>query len=525
MEKRLALAIALSLIFFLGWSSIMSKFYPVENKKVAKEEPTISATVPVPSTNIPGQAFLEKEEAKESLINFSQEKFDIVFDEPTASIKSAVFKEYSNHAFVLEKGFLLNEPGLFFKKASQGADFIEFKHSGPDKEIAKRFIFSNTSYGIELQISVRNLTDFSQQISTSLSLGILDFGGDQAEARLKDITVSTRDGVFYPNPRKSAKFENLIFLGIRDRYFCAIIQPDDNKHVTALDKLDSQRVKVSIEPEYNTFSANEVRNFTFRIYLGPQELDIINGFSRPWSQVVYFGKLDFIAKFLLSAMKFFENIFNNWGIAIIALSLLISIVLYPLTFMQMRTMKEMQQKTSALQPQIDALKEKYKENPKKLNEETQQLFHKHGVYNVRGCFGCLIPLLLQMPIFITFFQIFNRSILLKGAAFLWIKDLSGPDQLVTFPFTFPIPLLMIKISGFNLLPLLAAIAMFVQQKATSVAGAGSSQQQQKFMMYFTPVLFGLFFYNFSSGWLLYFLTSTSFSLVVNLIVKKPGHEK
>jgi YidC/Oxa1 family membrane protein insertase len=156
-----------------------------------------------------------------------------------------------------------------------------------------------------------------------------------------------------------------------------------------------------------------------------------------------------------------------------------------------------------IQPHLQKLKELHKDNPQKLNKETMELYKK---YNINPLGGCL-PLLLQFPIFIALYQGLIRSIDLKGAGFLWVKDLSAPDALFTLPFNIPF-----IGNEFNLLPVLMIGAMFFQQKISqgNMAGGVSSeqQQQQKMMMLFMPLIFGVFFYKMPSGLVLYWLTNT-----------------
>jgi YidC/Oxa1 family membrane protein insertase len=161
------------------------------------------------------------------------------------------------------------------------------------------------------------------------------------------------------------------------------------------------------------------------------------------------------------------------------------------------------QQMKKIQPHLQKLKEMHKDNPQKLNKETMELYKK---YNVNPLGGCL-PLLLQMPIFIALYQGLIHSIRLKGAHFLWIKDLASPDAIVKM--SSPLPLIGKNI---NLLPLLMIGAMFFQQKTSQINTgteiSAQQQQQQKTMMLLMPLLFGVFFYKMPSGLVLYWLTNT-----------------
>ena len=131
-----------------------------------------------------------------------------------------------------------------------------------------------------------------------------------------------------------------------------------------------------------------------------------------------------------------------------------------------------------------------------------ELYRKHKVNPLGGC----LPIILQMPIFIALWQAFQRSILLKDSTFLWIKDLSSPDRLLTLPATWPV-------REFNILPIITALLMVLQQKMYTPAASSSSAQQQKLMSILMPLIFGFAFYNMPSGWVLYFLVNSILMLI------------
>jgi len=154
-----------------------------------------------------------------------------------------------------------------------------------------------------------------------------------------------------------------------------------------------------------------------------------------------------------------------------------------------------------LQPHIQKLRDQHKDNPQKLQKETMELYKQYGVNPLGGC----LPLLLQMPIFIALYQALIRSVELKGAHFLWIRDLAKPDA-VHIPFTLPF-----LGDHINILPILMLLMMVVQQKLSQGATAAVTQEQasqQKMMMIVMPVFFGFLFYNMPSGLVLYWLTNT-----------------
>jgi YidC/Oxa1 family membrane protein insertase len=189
---------------------------------------------------------------------------------------------------------------------------------------------------------------------------------------------------------------------------------------------------------------------------------------------------------------------HNWGLAIIVLSLIIYIILFPLSLKQMRSMKEMQ----ALQPTIEELRKTYKDNPQKLNKEIMELYREHKVNPLGGC----LPLILQIPIFFALYQALIRSIFLKGASFLWIKDLSEPDKLFKINLTG-------KTLDINILPILMALEMFIQQKISTTATGTGTSEQQRLMLILFPIMFGFIFYSMPSGLVLYWFINSTLMLI------------
>jgi len=327
----------------------------------------------------------------------------------------------------------------------------------------------------------------------------LDYSAANKQAQFQDVAVSGKEKVSHFNPRKNQEFPAVKFAGLRDRYFCLIAAPAFANCSAVSKILAGQSGEISLLPEAIQLAPGQSWQGKFDIYLGPQDLRIISSIRPEWAAMVNFGAFDFIAQLLLQLLEFLNRIFHNLGIAIILLSILVYLILYPLTLKQMRSMKEMQ----VLQPQIEELRRAYKDNPQKLNKEIMELYKKHKVNPFGGC----LPLFLQMPIFFALYQALSRSIALKGAAFLWIKDLSEPDRLFLLPNS--LPLLGNEI---NILPIVMAIGMFVQQKFSMVATSGSSAEQQKMMLVIMPAMFGFIFYHMPSGLVLYWLINSLLTL-------------
>jgi len=505
MEKRLILAIALSLLVLLSWSALAPKTYHIENKEVIKEAPAVTSS---PQIFRPEKT-LSSEIPPTSLLKWSNDKYEIAFIEPYAAIKEVEFKTFFSSKLNLEQGFYIADPSLIFTKESLSSQELTFVCNSTDKKIVKHFYYDNSNYSIELEIKIQNLSNAVLKLDVPLVLGVLNFSGDQNEVRFQDVTVATEEKVIHLNARKESVFNAIKFLGLRNRYFCAIIEPLEKNIYTAFIKTDTPRQTIiGLKSKAFILSPGQQIEQKFRIYLGPQDLKVITSIKPDWSVVMHYGTFGFISQLLLQLLEILHRLVRNWGFAIVILSIMIYFLLYPLTLKQMRAMKEMQ----SLQPRIEELRKIYKDNPQKLNKEIMELYRVHKVNPLGGC----LPLVLQIPIFFALYQALMRSVALKGARFLWIKDLSRPDSLFILPVS--LPMLGNEI---NLLPILMSIGMFVQQKLSMKTTSSASSEQQKLMLIIFPLMFGFIFYRMPSGLVLYWLVNSLLMLTYQFQISRP----
>lgn len=499
MEKRLILAVVLSSLVLLLWSFLA----PKPPAPIYKQAPVSLSPL---QNKVSSEA---KETPPPSLISHKTDKFEVVFDENQASIKETIFKDYQSYKFTLHSGLKMDNKELNFKKHQESPDRIAFVHFDKDKQIIKQFIFSNSDYSIWLEINVHNLSNAALKINLPLILGVLDFNADPNQGRYQDFTVVTLDKVIHPGPHKDNIFNQLKFIGLRDRYFCAILEPGLGNWTGFTKKVNAKRSEIGLQSEEFLVAPGQEVQKKFHIYLGPQQLKFITSIKPDWGAMVHYGTFDFISQILLQLLDIFYRLVHSWGWAIIILSLAIYFILYPLSLKQMRSMKEMQ----SLQPRIEELRGIYKDNPQKLNKEILELYREHKVNPLGGC----LPLLLQMPIFFALYQALMRSIVLKGAGFLWIKDLSEPDRLFILPVSLPV-----LGNEINLLPLMMLIGMFFQQKISmSVSAGGQSSEQQKLMLVIFPLMFGLIFYHMPAGLVLYWFVNSMLMLAYQVKTLRP----
>ena len=227
----------------------------------------------------------------------------------------------------------------------------------------------------------------------------------------------------------------------------------------------------------------------YSIYIGPKDFYALKKLGDEQQQVMNFGMFHWVSEFLLWAMNSIQRYVGSFAAAIIILTILIKSALWPLQNKATTSMKRMQ----LLSPKMTELKEKYKDDPTKMNEELMKLYKQYGVNPVGGC----LPMLVQIPIFFGFYSMLGSAIELRNSHFLWIHDLSQPDTITHF-MGFPI----------NLLPIIMAGTMLWQMAISPKSGDAVQQR----MMYFMPVIFLTFAYNYASGLALYWTTQNIFSI-------------
>ncbi len=239
------------------------------------------------------------------------------------------------------------------------------------------------------------------------------------------------------------------------------------------------------------------------VFAGPKEYNTLAKLSLNQDLAMQFGWgiFGWFSRALLLGMNAIHRMGLAYGLCIIAITVVIKLLFWPLTQASTRSMKRMQ----ALQPQMKEIQTKYKEDPKKMNQKLMEFMKEHKVSPLGGC----LPMLLQIPVFIGFYQMLRSAIELRGAGFLWACDLSQPDTVAVL-FGFPI----------NPLPLIMGVTQFWQARLTP-ASPGVDPVQQKMMQYM-PLLFIFILYNFSAGLALYWTVQNLLSILQNKLIRNLG---
>ena len=304
------------------------------------------------------------------------------------------------------------------------------------------------------------------------------------------------------------------FAGVENQFFATIVTPKEpypatyrvveksiptNEARGGDEELNSFHTYLSLRDE--AIPAGQSRTFVYDIFMGPKNNSLIRSLEGEKDGVMDYGFFGLISRILNGTLNFFAGLFGKagwaWGWAIVLTTLCIRTLMWPLHAKSTRTMKRM----SKLQPKIAALKEKYPDNPNKMNQEMMKLYREYGVNPMGGC----LPMLFQIPVFFGFYNMLQYAVELRNQPFMWVDDLSQPDTITTLA---GIPI--------NILPILMAVTMVIQMAITPKTG--DKMQQRIFML--MPLVFFFFCYNFASALALYWTTQNIFSIGQTWLMQK-----
>ena len=307
--------------------------------------------------------------------------------------------------------------------------------------------------------------------------------------------------------------DSILWAGVASQYFTTILAPatDTGRQVWARriflpSSLNSQQGPSSIQGALGmpgfTLKPGESKAVDFLIYAGPKELGRLSRLPNNQVAVMNFGWWTPICNLLLTAMNTIHAWVGSYALAIILLTIVIRLLIWPLQNASMKSMRKM----SKLSPIMNELREKYKDDPQRMNQEMMKLYKEYGVNPVGGC----LPMFVQIPIFISFYTMLGSAIELRNSSFLWVRDLSQPDTVAQI-FGFPI----------NILPIVMAGAQIWQMQITPKTGDPAQQR----MLYIMPVIFLIFCYNYASGLALYWTVSTLFTVAQTYLTRNQTEPK
>jgi YidC/Oxa1 family membrane protein insertase len=349
-------------------------------------------------------------------------------------------------------------------------------------QISKHYQRSSDSHLLDMVVRFENR---SSRTIRDLWVGMADVpDGDEDADRFANVTrpfayveedIERVDDLSDLDEEAFERFPGKVdWFGLGNKYFMSVLLPQDEmKGEWVVDRLSDERVGSFLrltEP----LEAGDSREFRFQGYMGPKDIDITAPVGQNLEASVEFGIFGMFAKILLIMMKFFYGLVGNWGVAIILLTMSIKAVFFPLMQKQFVSSKRMQ----AIQPELKALKEKYKDDQQLQTKMTMELFKENQVNPMSGC----LPMVIQMPVWFALYNVMLQSVEIYGSQFLYLKDLTGVDPT-------------------GVLPLLVTVLMVLQQKLMPM---GSMDPMQQKMMRLMPIGFGIFMFTFPAGLVLYF---------------------
>jgi YidC/Oxa1 family membrane protein insertase len=383
-------------------------------------------------------------------------------------------------------------------RTDRGARILEYRYSDGRHTATKTFRFDPAQpYLFDYSISIQPPTPF--RVAIGPGIGNIRPEDVDSAAVITGHGVVQTDGKFEVIPREKGDnfqvFESIDYIGIEDNYFLAIERPTTRTQgVLDREQVTDPATKKKRPDFYAGVNAASNGTAAGNAFFGPKETTVLDAYGL--EAALQFGWFGMIARFFLIALVWINQYTQNYGFAIIVLTILIKIVLYPLQHKSNVSMKKMQR----VAPKIEAIKSKYKkaktdtEQRNKMNMEMMQLYQKEGINPMAGC----LPLLLQLPILWGFYNLLSRAIELRGAEWmLWIKDLSEKDP------TYVLPILM-------------TATMFLQTYLTPATG----DPAQRKMFLIMPLVFGFLFKDFPSGLVLYWLVQNILTILQMLIMNK-----
>jgi YidC/Oxa1 family membrane protein insertase len=532
-----------------------------------------NATAPAISAPNPGsQATTLTPTTAETELTWANEDIEYLFTSQGGGIKTVTLKQFDEtttcddeeagtetEKVKLNAGVLTPALNIYFDRLDNG--FLPFVLSETENSVTAEYVGSDgiriqktfepgTNYVIQATIRIENTSAEPRNLperflvtgtatpasveDTGMHMGLRYHNGDDAEEVKESWFANRTLGCFPGTPRTLYPSEPgaVHWASVENQFFAMIAIPDEPAPGLVTEQLllpvpgpdvIAEHPKANKAPKAyqnaltypaQTLQPGEFIEQTFQLFTGPKEYNTLAKFSKQTGHEIdsvmgFDGFFGFFAKILLLSMNGLNGFGLSYGFAIVVITVIVKLLFWPLTQASTRSMKRM----SALQPQMKALQDKYKDDPQKMNRKLMEFMRENKVSPLGGC----LPILLQLPVFFGFYAMLQSAIELRGASFLWTCDLSKPDTL------FIIPALGIP---FNLWPILMGAAQLWQTSMTPPS-PGMDPAQQKIMRYM-PLMFVFILYNFSAGLALYWTVQNLLSIIQMKLIKneptgpKPG---
>lgn len=500
-----------------------------------------------------GKWFGHLSEGNDLTFTVETELYEVVFSARGGTIKRWTLKNFStwrgnplqlvdwnrkndyNIVFASSDGRIVNTKDLFYRFPEYPEDgrvvltdsmTYSFEAvlpvQGDSVAIVKRFVVRSGGYNVDFDIEMRNMAE----VIANYEYEVLFHSPAHSERNSVEEASFSETNVYVDNTRSSFNADDADerlretvqgetdWVSINNKYFLsALIARDEFKGTGAYvegimkplpNEGQREMYEAGIMVKYRG-NAKEVSHF--RVYIGPMDYERLQAQHEGLEQILSLG-WEFIVRpfseyFVMPLFTFLHRFIPNYGLVIIIFSIIVKLLLYPLTKTSMKSMQRMQK----LQPLITEMREKYKDDQQKQNVEIMKMYKEYGVNPAGGC----LPMALQMPILFALFTIFRSTIELRHEPFmLWINDLSAPDILIDLPTKIPV----IGMSFVSGLALLMAATMFIQQKMSV------KDPRQKSMVYVMPLMFWFLFNSFPSGLNLYYFMFNILSIGQQYLINR-----
>lgn len=517
-DPKTLIAVGAVAVVYFGWQTYLGKKYPEYNKpktvqtQTAENTATPSENVAAPAATVEAKSETVAPPTQEQSFTFTNDKVSFQISNHGMGLKNFTVNNYEDkQGNKIKLGAGVNDglyalrflghdkPVVFNMSEKAPGSYIGVAQVG-DMTITREMNFDPAKSSFTNTVSFNKPTEdvkkgFSllipETIHVSKSTSWL-FPSYEHQDFFVSHEGDKHDTVNFSNSKENVvkDFPNTEMISVSSQYFAAAVL--DKSEIIPEVKLTSNVEKQTAMAEltYKPVQLKDEMKFSQIFYAGPKSIDLLKAADPELAHIIDFGFFGFIARPLLYVMKACHQLAGNWGIAIILLTLLVRFVVLPFNIMSAKSMKAMQK----VQPIIQGLREKYKDDAMRLNTEMMAVMKQHGANPMSGC----LPMILQIPIFFALYRVIGSSIELYNSPFiLWINDLSAHDK-------------------FYVLPVSMAIFMYIQQKITP----STMDPTQAKIMAFMPLVFSVFMLQLPSGLTLYMVVSTLFGIIQQYLIMR-----
>jgi YidC/Oxa1 family membrane protein insertase len=514
-DARTISAIILVAVTFLGWQYYMQKKYPNAFKKksateqTAKEDKVVQdkkvADAQNPgATNPPApiEADTKRIAKDEKTIHYESDNIAFDISSKGMGLKNFQVRKYKDRAgeviklghpsldtLPLETSLMGHDEPLDFELSKVNENVFVGHAKVGGLEVTKTIEILPDKYTLNFKVNTSGKDDRFIGLTTVLSEQVEEHAGGNillptlAKQEFYIETDDSHDREVFKKEDLEKSWNKVRVASVGSQYFTQSVLDKSNVMPDVKAKLVHAQKLADMKLNYTVLNRDNGLQLEYTAFMGPKSHHLLEEIDPAMARVVDFGFFNWIARHILLMLKWFYAMVGNWGVAVVLLTVCVRLVVLPFNIYSYKSMKAMQ----AIQPQIQALKEKYKDDQQKQQQEMMTLMRENKVNPVGGC----LPAILQFPIFIALYQVLGNSIELYQAPFgLWIPDLSLKDP-------------------YYILPVLMGITMFVQQKITP----NTMDPAQAKILQFMPLIFTFFMISLPSGLTLYMLVGAVFSVI------------